>query len=157
MESADLFGHLFEYDYWANCEAIASLGSLKETSERVEKVLGHVIGAQRVWLARFEAPGAQPPDPWPRLPAAEAALAVDDLHRRWMALVSKLGQGGFPRDLRYRNTKGAEFSTPVEDVLLHLIIHSAYHRGQIAAAVREADGKPAATDYIVYVRQTNRP
>jgi uncharacterized damage-inducible protein DinB len=32
-------------------------------------------------------------------------------------------------------------------------MHSGYHRGQIAAAVRESGGEPAYTDYIHAVRQ----
>jgi len=32
-------------------------------------------------------------------------------------------------------------------------MHSTYHRGQIASAVREAGGAPAYTDYIHAVRQ----
>ena len=36
---------------------------------------------------------------------------------------------------------------------MHVVTHSAYHRGQVAAAVREAGGKPAATDLVVWVRQ----
>jgi uncharacterized damage-inducible protein DinB len=56
-------------------------------------------------------------------------------------------------DLVQRTSKGVEFRTPVRDVLTHLVMHSAYHRGQIAQAVREAGGQPAATDYIVYARR----
>jgi uncharacterized damage-inducible protein DinB len=41
---------------------------------------------------------------------------------------------------------GAEFKTPIRDVVTHLVMHSAYHRGQVAAAVKEDGGKPAPTD-----------
>ena len=55
-------------------------------------------------------------------------------------------------ELAYQTTKGIEYRTPVGDVLMHLVLHSSYHRGQVAAAVREAGGKPAVTDYVVYLR-----
>jgi uncharacterized damage-inducible protein DinB len=32
------------------------------------------------------------------------------------------------------------------------VVHGGYHRGQIAAAVREAGGEPAYTDFIHAVR-----
>ena len=35
----------------------------------------------------------------------------------------------------------------------HVVIHSAYHRGQIASDVRASGGVPAYTDYIHAVRQ----
>jgi uncharacterized damage-inducible protein DinB len=41
----------------------------------------------------------------------------------------------------------------VEEILTHVTIHSAYHRGQIASDVRSAGLEPAYTDYIHAVRQ----
>lgn len=81
---------------------------------------------------------------------------VEELHIRWSALLDKLAPEKLAGHLAYRNTKGQEFKTPVQDVLMHLVMHSAYHRGQVAAAVRDSGGKPAATDYIVYVRQLKK-
>ena len=59
-------------------------------------------------------------------------------------------------DLSYQTLKGIEYRTPIQDVLMHLVLHSAYHRGQVTAAVREAGGKPALTDYVVYLRAGKR-
>jgi uncharacterized damage-inducible protein DinB len=39
-------------------------------------------------------------------------------------------------------------------VLLHVIMHSAYHRGQIAMAMRAAGQQPAYTDFIHAVRNS---
>ncbi len=52
----------------------------------------------------------------------------------------------------YRNTAGKEFTTALEDILLHVFLHGAYHRGQIAALVREGGDEPKPTDYIQWVR-----
>jgi uncharacterized damage-inducible protein DinB len=38
-------------------------------------------------------------------------------------------------------------------MLVHTVLHSAYHRGQVAAEVRAAGGEPAYTDFIHAVRQ----
>lgn len=73
-----------------------------------------------------------------------------------MALLDKLTPEKLDENLKYRNRKGVEFQTPIRDVLMHVIMHSVYHRGQVAAAVREAGGKPAATDYMVYVRKMKK-
>ena len=40
-----------------------------------------------------------------------------------------------------------------KDVLTHVILHSAYHRGQVALAMRAAGMEPAYTDFIHAVRQ----
>jgi uncharacterized damage-inducible protein DinB len=52
----------------------------------------------------------------------------------------------------YRNTKGEFWTSTAGDILTHLVLHSSYHRGQIAAAIREAGGDPAYTDFIHAVR-----
>jgi len=41
----------------------------------------------------------------------------------------------------------------VGDILTHVLLHSAYHRGQIAVDLRAAGLTPAYTDYIHAVRQ----
>jgi uncharacterized damage-inducible protein DinB len=53
----------------------------------------------------------------------------------------------------YTNSKGELWTSTVEDILTHLVIHSAYHRGQIASDLRSAGREPAYTDYIHAVRQ----
>ena len=153
MESLDSLRQLFDYDYWANQESLRSIATIRATADRALKIAGHIIGAQRVWLARFEAPDSPPPAPWPLLGLEEAQAAIDELRRRWLALLDNLTSEKLDEDLVQRTSKGVEFRTPVRDVLRHLVMHSAYHRGQIAQAVREAGGQPAATDYIVYARQ----
>ena len=154
MESLDSLLKLFKYDYWANQEVLRSVATLNVTTERALKIAGHIIGAQRVWLGRLEAPDAAAP--WPLLSLEEANAAVSGMHHRWNSFLSNLTPERLDEDLVHRNSKGVEFRVPVRDVLMQLVMHSAYHRGQIAAAVREAGGKPAATDYIVYVRQQRK-
>ena len=41
----------------------------------------------------------------------------------------------------------------VEDVLTHVIIHSGYHRGQIAMLLGRAGHETAYTDFIHCIRQ----
>jgi uncharacterized damage-inducible protein DinB len=147
---------LFDYDYWANCETLASLRTVPSGAETPRKTFSHVIGSQRVWLSRFENPAPPSARPWPDLTLEECASAIEDLRRQWEELLDKLTPEKLAGELTYKTTKGIEYRTPVDDILMHLVLHSAYHRGQVAAGVREAGGKPAATDYVVYVRGDKR-
>ena len=52
------------------------------------------------------------------------------------------------RTIAYVNSKGQRWDSPIEDVLVHVLMHGAYHRGQIASALREAGVTPPYTDYI---------
>jgi len=147
---------LFDYDYWANSETLASLKSVPSGAEKPRKTFSYVIGAHRVWLSRFENPAPPSAQPWPELTLEECAAAIDDLRRQWKDLLENLAAERLAGELTYKTTKGIEYKTPVSDILTHLILHSAYHRGQVAAAVRGAGGEPAATDYVVYVRVGKR-
>jgi uncharacterized damage-inducible protein DinB len=144
---------LFAYDDWANREALKSIHTVAGSDGQARRLLGHVIGAQRIWFARFDSAEAAQANPWPDASVDEHADALDDLRKGWQALLRNLAPEKLDTDLVYKNTKGAEFRTPIREVLMQVIAHSAYHRGQVAAAVRQSGGKPAATDYIVYVRQ----
>ena len=155
MESLESLRHLFEYDYWANQEALRSVATLEAPPEKVLEVVGHIIGAQRVWLGRLEASGTAPP-PWPTMNLEEMDAALREMHGRLNSFLAALTPERLNEDLVHRNSKGAEFRTPVRDILMQLVMHGAYHRGQIATAVREAGVKPNPTDYIVYVRQQRK-
>lgn len=153
MDSLQSFRQLFEYDHWGNQAALASLSSISGQAGKPLKLFNHVLGAQRVWRARFDDPAPPNAQPWPALTLEECRVAIDEINKSWVALLDQLGEEKLNHNLVYRNTQGAQFETPIRDVLTHLLMHSAYHRGQVAAAVREAGGKPAATDYVYYLRQ----
>ncbi len=155
MECSD-FRNLFDYDHWANRETLASLSTVDGDASRGRKFFYHILGAQRIWLSRFETPDSPSTEAWPFLTLDEARAALEDLHRRWMGLLDGMTPETITRDLVYRNLKGQEFRLPTQDALMHLVMHSVYHRGQVAAAVRDSGGKPAATDYTVYIRQLKK-
>ena len=46
---------------------------------------------------------------------------------------------------------GATKPTTLGETLLQVILHSTYHRGQLAARVRELGGDPPLTDFIAWV------
>jgi uncharacterized damage-inducible protein DinB len=153
MNPVDHFQKLFQYDYWGNCESVATLSSAGAQATAPLKIFGHVVGAQRVWLSRILRTDAGSNQPWPVLTIEESRAAVDNLRQQWNSFLSSLKPERLSEGVSYRNTQGVEFNTPLEDVLQHVILHSAYHRGQVAAFIRQAGGKPANTDYVAYIRQ----
>ena len=71
----------------------------------------------------------------------------------WRNYLTQLSPAGFDEKIEYRNSKGEAWSSRVEDVLTHVLLHSAYHRGQVALEMRSAGIGPAYTDFIHAVRQ----
>ncbi len=90
---------------------------------------------------------------WPELGVADCERYAVDLPRIWSAYLSSLGDDGLSHAITYRNSKGEAWTNSVEDILMHVVLHSAYHRGQIASDMRAAGYTPAYTDFIHGVRQ----
>lgn len=145
---------LFAYDAWANREVLASLRAAGESApERARKRLAHVVGAQRLWLARIESAGGEPPAVWPDLTLDEIGAAIGELVARWARLVTGLDEIELARTVTYVNSKGEPWSSAVGDVLMQVVLHGGQHRGQIASDLRDAGITPAYTDYIEAARR----
>ena len=131
----EYFRRLFAYDDWANREV---LGSLKTS-----------VSAERLWLERLEQRKQTYPV-WPEFSLAQCEAEAADLAALWQKY---FGENKLAEMVSYKNTKGESWTNSVEDILMHVVMHSAYHRGQIAADMRAAGHSPAYTDFIHGIRQ----
>jgi uncharacterized damage-inducible protein DinB len=151
MDGVQQLERLFAYDAWANREVLSNLekasASATPPSPRSLRLLSHVAAAELVWLARLENRKA-PLAVWPELTLAQCAEQVKKLPRVWQDYFADLSPDDLPTTIAYVNSKGEKFDSSVGDVLLHVVLHSAYHRGQIASDVRATGRDPAYTDYI---------
>jgi uncharacterized damage-inducible protein DinB len=142
---------LFAYDDWANREALASLRAASSPPPRAQKFLAHILAAESLWLARLKQETRQVVV-WPDLSLVECARQIDELRGAWDDYLGALTPATVEESVHYTNTKGERWTNRVEDILLHVVMHSVYHRGQIATEVRAAGFTPAYTDFIQAVR-----
>ena len=140
----------FTYDAWANREALASLRRLAEPPAQAVRWMAHVAAAQHVWAARLE--GRTPGHPvWPEWSLEETAARLEEAEGRWAGLLAAMeaeGDAALGRSVHYATSRGDRLASTVGDILTHVTHDGAYHRGQIAAAVRAAGGEPVLTDFI---------
>jgi len=116
------------------------------------RLYGHLLAAEHVWLARID--GSEPDVAvWSPLGIEECASLGARNHSAFALMVETLSADELQRTVRYRNSKGDEFVNTVEDILMHVALHGAYHRGQVARIVRGEGGAPLATDYILFIRE----
>ena len=151
----DLIAHLtrlFEYDAWANREVLSNLRGLPSPQPRPLKLIAHVLASQHFWMSRLE-PSHPAPSVWPGFTIEECEKQTDELHALWKEYLKKSTEADLAQTIAYINTRGEPWSNRKDDILMHLITHSAYHRGQAAAAVRAAGFAPAYTDFIHSIRQ----
>lgn len=145
---------LFAYDDWANREALASLKAAGTAPERSLKLMAHIVAVQWLWMGRILR-DRKPVAVWPELGLEECAAQLDALARAWPAYIEGLTPPALAQPLQYTNSKGEVWTNTVEDMLMHTILHSVYHRGQIAADMRASRHSPAYTDFIEALRRGN--
>jgi uncharacterized damage-inducible protein DinB len=142
---------LFVYDDWANQEVLGSI-RVAGSPARPLKLMSHILSAERLWLERMKEQGQTFPV-WPDFSLQQCEEQAAELSLLWKEFLSLANEPDLSVPVTYKNTKGEGFTSQKEDVLLHVIMHSAYHRGQIAADMRAAGFTPAYTDFILAVRQ----
>ncbi len=143
---------LFRYDDWANLEVASALASARYPTERVRRLLAHIVATEWVWRSRILAQ-PQPVAVWPEWELAESARQAEALRGAWSGIFRGLDDEGLDRTVTYVNTSDQQFSSTAGDILMHVVMHSAYHRGQIASEMRAAGDEPVYTDFIHAVRQ----
>jgi uncharacterized damage-inducible protein DinB len=146
-----LLDRLLQYDLWANRETLKSLEQAIPPPRSL-KWMGHIIGAEFLWLARLEGQ-ASPMPVWPDLSLKDCGKRLGEVSHKLLDGLARAGPERLTEEVSYTNSKGEAWSSTVEEILTHVAIHSAYHRGQIAADLRFAGQTPAYTDYIHAVRQ----
>ncbi len=148
------FRRMFSYDEWANREVLASFKAAGTPPTRSLSLLAHILGTEYVWYSRLQRE-TSPIAVWPQLTVANCEQHVVALKSIWDDYLGELTADGLQSAVAYKNTKGESFTSAVADVLLHVVMHSAYHRGQIATDMRAHGHTPAYTDFIHAVRQKN--
>jgi uncharacterized damage-inducible protein DinB len=142
---------LVEHMAWADERALSSLRQCRTPLPAAIGLYSHILGAEHAWLSRIL--GLEPSVPiWPELSLDESEQLARENVGRLRDLAASLSPEDALRPITYRNSAGAEFTTGLEDILLHIAMHGSYHRGQVAALLRAAGDEPAPTDYIQWVR-----
>jgi uncharacterized damage-inducible protein DinB len=150
----ELLEHLcrqFAYDAWANREVLAGLRASARPVTRPRQLLAHILSAERLWLERIRKQPQSLPV-WPDFTLDQCEAQIAGLARLWREFLAQFSPAGLSEKIAYKNSKGEPWTSTVEDVLTHVVLHSAYHRGQIAGQVRAGGETPAYTDFIHAVR-----
>lgn len=152
MELIEYLRRQFAYDDWANREVLATLRVSDSSTTRPLQLLAHILSAERLWLERIHKQPQSLPV-WPDFTLDQCEAQIAELARLWHEFLGQLSAAGLSERVTYKNSKGEPWSSAVEDILTHVSLHSAYHRGQVASQVRASGETPAYTDFIHAVRQ----
>jgi uncharacterized damage-inducible protein DinB len=154
MQTIDELRDLLSYNGWANRRTIAALKASANPPAKALRALTHLLIAERAWLQRFQTvQDSTGFNFWPDASLQQCEALADEIARAYEAFVSNLTEEQLDCTATYKNSRGVEYRTAYRDMLMHVVMHSGYHRGQVAMAIRAEDGEPANTDYIGFVRE----
>lgn len=160
MYLKDYFLHLFDYHVWANEQLIQHLKTLpselllqqvSSVFPTIAHTIGHILAADETWFSRMES------KPYHSSSIkVESISKIEDAEKISFNLYSELRNYLLHTNLEdqidYKNTKGQQYRNSKYEILQHLVNHGTYHRGNIAAMIRQMGHEGIATDYIKYVR-----
>jgi uncharacterized damage-inducible protein DinB len=132
-------------DAWLN-EVGGSFGTLRNTAV-------HLVSAEWVWVSRWL--GRPPAGPLkPEDVESPAALRArwEDVARDRAAFVARQTDATLAAPFAWSSFDGKAASDPLVELFLQMATHSTYHRGQLAAFLRDLGVKPPSTDYLVWIR-----
>lgn len=159
----DLVRDLYAYNRWAN-RRMTNVTSALSAEEMVREVGGsfpsirrtllHLLEADWIWLERWQGRSpASAPREWD-LPDHEAIAAKwDVVQSEREVFIAGVEFAALISPIAYRNTKGDPFEAPLHELLLHVVNHSTYHRGQITNMLRQLGRQAVATDLVAYQRE----
>ena len=120
----------------------------------VHALLVHMLGAEKLWLARWrgESPTALlKPEELPTLGEVRRAWAKIEAELR--AFVGRCDDARLERDLRYANTKGVRYASPLAHLMLHAANHGTHHRGELAALLTLLEVPHPEDDLLYFLRE----
>jgi uncharacterized damage-inducible protein DinB len=151
MELLEYLRRQFVYDAWANREVLSAIRSSGGDSHGAVRLMAHILSAEGLWLERLKGEPQSSPV-WPEFDLDQCEARAIALEELWMEYLRAMSSTGLEEKISYKNSKGEWWNSTVQDVLTHVVMHSGYHRGQIASLMRAGGQAPAYTDFIHAVR-----
>ncbi|MBA2482393.1 MAG: DinB family protein [Planctomycetes bacterium] len=146
----------FNYDAWANARLRSCLAAT-DGDERELALWNHLAASKRIWLARVLGEDVDGQVVWPTLTVSVADGTLADAETGWRSFLADLPESELSRVVTFHNTLGEPQADALADILHHVPLHSAHHRGQLAALARSAGTPIASFDFILFAREQNKP
>ena len=130
----------------------------------VRDTLVHIIGGEWIWLAYWKQPPCSSalladlrkrrdalfnPDAFPNVAAVRSEWV--EVEKEQVEFVNRVTNESLEKMLPFRTTQ-----IRLVHRMQRLANHSTYHRGQVAAMMRQLDAKPLATDFRVFLVEGRR-
>jgi uncharacterized damage-inducible protein DinB len=160
----ELLKQLTTYNIWANqkiLDIVLSLPEEKQTGEvpssfnSLLKTVLHMWDAESIWWQRmklqerFVVPGENF-----KGTMKDAVYGLMQQSKQWEEWVSNASDLSLEHVFQYQNSKKEQFKQPIYQMIVHVVNHGTYHRGQLINMLRQLGvEKLPSTDFIVWSRK----
>ncbi|MCX6629455.1 MAG: DinB family protein [Candidatus Solibacter sp.] len=149
---------MFDHNYWARDRQLQACARLTEEQflrplgnsfPSLRDTLTHLLAVEWIWLERWR--GRAPrvllsPEEFPTLSA---------LSQRWRTVehemrehVAGLSEEAIEWPMTCVSTRGQPWTYTLWRMILHLLNHQSYHRGQVTALLRQLGEQPPKVDFL---------
>jgi uncharacterized damage-inducible protein DinB len=153
METIEHLRELFIFNDWANRRILISLKS--NSSEKAIRILTHLLITEKEYFERLYDKDLTGFDFWRNLSLEDCERLLQENVENYQRFLDKIDDRGHGQIARYKTSEGVSHENTWLQLLTHILFHSATHRGNIVAALREKGFTPPKIDYIIFLRETS--
>jgi uncharacterized damage-inducible protein DinB len=160
-DSIALIEDLYRYNEWANARVFEMCLELTNAQLDEEREIGfgslrntlfHILTAEQIWLERWQVA------PWRPFPSDSQGMSLSEIEAQLkqisqarQQLISSERAEKWKRVVNYKDSRGTEFSEPLDVLLLHVANHGVYHRAQALHYLKGLGRTvPVGIDYALY-------
>ena len=158
MQGTDV-ERLLKHMEWADAVMWKTVLNLSEsqTDKRLLERLHHLHSVQWVYLQMWRREPMQVPELSSLPDLGAVARWARPYYPQLVSLVHGLDSKAlsetveFPWAAEVVKRLGSAGPATLGESILHVVLHSTYHRGQVATRIREVGGEPPLTDFIAWL------
>jgi uncharacterized damage-inducible protein DinB len=157
---------LFDYMFWADRMMVAAASSLSAEEYykargmslgSIHNLLVHLMAAEWLWLERWRGNSPKRVENQDDHPTREALEARwPQVHAELLEFMGQQNAESLAKPLSFKSTAGEASTIRLGQLMIHLVDHGSYHRGQLNSLIKQAGGQPAPAFYVTYQRQQHK-
>ncbi len=146
------FQKQFTFNNWANVKFIEFIKKNNIENELLLKILSHIISVEELWLERLKNSTNYLIDTWEIFSIQEIEVLSKNNFLNWQKFIKRENTKKFSSKMcTYRNNEGKECNNLQTDIIQNVLIHSAYHRGQLNFKLKLLKFEPIRSGYTDFL------
>jgi uncharacterized damage-inducible protein DinB len=142
----DCYLKQISYEFWANKLVINAIIKTTFPLESTYQIISHNLNASAIWLKRIKNEEVTV-KLWDTHSIEELSLLNATLLTNWTDYLSTLTEDDYDKKVSFTFME-KKASISVEDLIVHLVNHSSYHRGQL---IQQLKGKSLTLPLLTYI------